>query len=95
MKVVNLDKFRRQTRVVIDGEEYTLRGMTIGQYLDGDYNLSNPDPKEQVRNMLNMLRDMSNIPEDKIRAMSFEEIEVLTKLIQGIDIDDDIKKKGI
>lgn len=91
MKTINLDKFKTQTEVTIDDHIYIVKGMTVGQYINEDFdekfNNAKTD-KEKVKLMVDMLKRLSNIPEDVLYGLNFQALMVLSQVAQGLDVDE-------
>lgn len=95
MKTINLDKFRVQTAVTIEGKEYIVKGMTVGQYINEDFenkfNEAKTD-KEKVKVMVDTLLKLSNIPEEVLYGLDFTSLLILSQITQGADIEE--QKEG-
>jgi len=88
MKVVNLDKFKQENKVIIDGAEYIVKGMTVRQFLNNNINdklNEAKDDAERVKAMVEVLRQISNIPEEKLLDLNFQALTALIYVAQGIN----------
>jgi hypothetical protein len=98
MKLVNLDKFKTVVDVVINGTQYQVRGITVGQFINGDIansfneQLSDID---RINKMIELIAKSSNIPVEVLKELDLNIITKLIQIMQGIDIEDtdDTKKK--
>lgn len=87
MKVVNLDKFRNKSIVILDGEQYEVKGLTVNMYLnDSDFaemNANPEDQKGQIERMLNILTKLSNVPREVLVEQDFAVLSALMLVAQG------------
>ena len=96
MKTVNLDKFRKQTAVTINGKEYIVKGMTVGQYINDDFDnkfKNAKTDKEKVKVMIGTLTKISNIPEEVLYDLDFDSLLILSQIAQGVDIEDEVESE--
>lgn len=88
MKVINLDKFKTEQTVLLDGTEYTVRGITVEQWLDEvgeEDNEKELDTKEQFERYISQLAKLSTIPTEVLRVQQFPVLTALMQIAQGLD----------
>lgn len=90
-KVINLDKFKVRQEVELDGKRYTVRGLTVSEYLDETYQAELDAAQTQrdvVSVMLKRLTQLSDIPEDILCKQDISVLQVLVSVAQGVDVED-------
>ncbi len=100
-KLINLDKFKEIQKVMLDGNEYEVRGLNVGEFLDGNIleAVEKADGmKNQVKEMLIVLSKFTNIPGKILLKQQFSVLMALIQVMQGADPDEtgdenDPKKK--
>ncbi len=87
MKVINLDQFKRVQKVSIDGVEYEVTGITAEQFIGGflDEATAGLSDREQFEKMIQALREITTVPEDKLRKMDIGVLTALMMVAQGVD----------
>jgi len=89
VKVINLDSYKKQKQVILDGETYSLKGVTVGMYLDDSTidSLQNGagDAKVTIRKTIDLLLKISNIPEAVLKEQDFETLGMIMAVAQGVD----------
>lgn len=94
MKVVNLDKYRTEQKVALEGKEYIVRGITVGLYLNDSIDKLNEDGniRGKVTAILDILTKSTDIPRPILERQSFEVLNALFFVAQGIDPEERMNK---
>ena len=100
MKVINLDSYRKEQGVILNGIQYKIKGITVGMFL-GDLNMqtlmgeakTSEEMKENVKTLVDMLCNMSDIPREVLIDQPFEVINALMVISQGGDPMKDLAEK--
>jgi len=86
MKVINLDKFKTETQVQLDGKTYTVKGMTVEQWLnDSDGDGVEKTEREKFVETLDRIAGMSDIPVEVLKVQQFSVLTALMQVAQGLD----------
>lgn len=98
MKVVNLDKFKRKQKVILEGNEYEIFGVKTKEFFEEDFEAINNDKsdfKTQVRLFVDTIIKHSDIPEEILLEQELEVLMALIQVMQGQDPEagEDSKKK--
>jgi hypothetical protein len=90
MKILNVDKFTTKYTVVIEGKEFTVRAMSVKQFseLDIANKLANSDEKSLIKVMVEVLKAVSDIPEETLWDQEFRVLSMLLGIAQGQDPDE-------
>jgi hypothetical protein len=86
MGVINLEKFKVEQEVEIDGKVYKVRGMTVGDYINDNFTQrmeKAKSPIEQCKIMVEALEAFSDIPKDILMALNFKALHALVLVTQG------------
>ena len=88
MKLINLNKFKKNQEVELDGCTYEVRTLTVDEFLT--QNLQQEieeagDTKGQVVKMIELLCRFTTIPEEILRQQPFPVLHALILLTQGVD----------
>ena len=92
MKVVNLNKFKQNQDVVLDSIEYTVRHLTVDEYLNNTVQerfKDCKDEKEKARVMIDIIGEFTTIPKEILVKQPFPVLNAIIQLIQGADLDDE------
>jgi len=84
IKVVNLDKFAIRQKFSIGGQEYSVRGLTLGEQIEGA--AANIKLPEQMRERLKEITDM---PEDVVAGLDDRQMGAIIMLSRGVELNDD------
>lgn len=92
MKVLNVDKFSTKYKIVIDGKEYTIKAMSVKQFseLDITRKLNADDEGSLVEAMIEILKTVSDIPEDVLWNQEFKVLTILLGIAQGQNPEDEV-----
>ena len=86
MKFVNLDKFKTQTQVQLDGKKYTVKGMTVAMFIEEqDVNLDEMSEREKFAHYVQRLSKTTSIPEDVLKEQELPVLIALMQVAQGVD----------
>jgi len=90
MTILNVDKFTTKYTVVIEGKEFTVRAMSVKQFseLDIANKLANSDEKSLIKVMVEVLKAVSDIPEETLWDQEFRVLSMLLGIAQGQDPDE-------
>lgn len=96
MKKVNLNKLKTNTPVDLDGVEYTVRAVTVEEFINDEFNI--PDDatvEERIRVMVKAINKLSGIPEDVLLRQEFAVLNAIMAISQGQDLEEaaDTEKK--
>lgn len=96
MKKVNLNKLKTNTPVDLDGVEYTVRGVTVEEFINDEFNI--PDDatvEERIKAMVKAINKLSGIPEDVLLKQEFAVLNAIMAISQGQDLEEaaDTEKK--
>lgn len=89
-KILNLDSFAAPTRqVTINGVTYDLLEQTVEGYIKAKQlhdSFDKMDPDSRLLGSIDMLAtSIKGIKVEQLRALSFDQINVLTQFVSGID----------
>jgi len=89
-KVINLDKFKTSQIVVIGDTEYTIGAIPIDMFLNDSLvaKVDNPqgiDIKTQIKNTMELIGRISNIPKKVLSGLQLPELTALLLIAQGVD----------
>lgn len=90
MRVINLDKFRNSTQVIIAGVQYEVNSVTVGMYLN-DVNFATiasgtlEEQRVGIESIVSTIQNISNIPREVLLSQSFPMLVALIQVAQGID----------
>jgi hypothetical protein len=87
MKVINLDKFKRTQKVIINGQMYEVYGVTVDMFLNEASSVEAATPKENVETMVKLLGTITNIPMEVLKSLTFDVLNALIQVSQGVDPD--------
>lgn len=96
MKFVNLDKFSSATEVSLKGKTYTVNGITVGDYIDKNYDQmleKAKTTKDAAKAMVQILGELSDIPEAVLKSLGMKELQILIQISQGVDFSDEAQAK--
>jgi len=99
MEVVSLDKFKTEQKVTLDGNTYTVRGLTVAEYIDGsiiDEMEKAETGKEYAKLLVDALEVLTDIPREKLKKQELRVLSTLMRLSQGMspeEEEEDTKKK--
>lgn len=98
MKVVNLDKFKKKQKVILEDAEYNIYGMKVGEFVEEGMDESkyeNMTIKEQVVFFIDSILKHSDIPKEVLLDQEIEVLSALMQVMQGVDPSekDEDKKK--
>ncbi len=106
MKVINLDKFSNVQTVEYNGTQYKVTGVTIDDHLKNRFNFDDikniEDEKKKTLAAIDIVKKISDIPEDVILNAGFGFLWAIILVAQGIDPtvvarpnmpEEDVKKK--
>jgi hypothetical protein len=88
MKVINLDKFRIETVVELQGVNYTVEGRTVENFLvsDLDERLNAcANERDRVRVMVDELETLTTIPREVLLKQHFPVLKALLEILNGND----------
>ena len=92
MKVVNLNKFKQDQDVTLDGVDYTVRHLTVDEYMNNTVQerfKDCKDEKEKARVMIDVIGEFTTIPKEILVKQPFTVLNAIIQLIQGVDLEDD------
>lgn len=88
MKIINLDKFRIQNTVSLDGVNYTIEGRTVESFLESDIDERMKEcvtEKERVKLMVAELEKTTTIPREVLVKQQFPVLYAILSVLNGID----------
>ncbi len=88
MKIINLDKFRIQSVVSLDGVNYTIEGRTVESFLESDIDermKTCSNEKERVKLMVEELEKTTSIPREVLVKQQFPVLYAILSVMNGID----------
>jgi hypothetical protein len=97
MKIINLDKFRIQTAVELQGVTYTIEGRTVEDFLANDLDermAGCSDEKEKTKLMVSELEKITTIPKEVLMKQHFPVLHALLQIINGIDPESQAQAPG-
>lgn len=91
-KVINLDKFKVKQTIELDGKQYSVRGLTVAEYLDESFQKELDDASTQrdvILVLLKRLSQLTDIPEDILKSQDINVLQMLVAVSQGADVGGD------
>lgn len=88
MKTVNLDKFKTQHKITLDGEQYVIRSLTLKEMVESDFQErmeQTEDALEKFTIMVEHLSQISSIPEEVLMEQEIGVLSAMMQVAQGVD----------
>lgn len=92
MEIINLDDFKTIQRVTLDGKEWEVYGITVGDYLDGNFNEKLQEAKTisaKIKILIERLTQITNIPASVLKRQNLKTLSALITIAQGRSIKED------
>lgn len=90
MKLINLDKFKTEQKVILDNQEYSIKGMSVREYMDNNIDeqmAQATTEQDRIRLLIEKLKILTNIPEDVLFNQEFSVLIALIQVTQGLTPD--------
>ena len=87
MEVVSLDKFKTEQKVELEGSTYTVRGLTVAEYIDGsviDEMENAQSAREYAKLLVDALEKLTDISREKLERQQLSVLSALMRLSQGM-----------
>lgn len=89
MKKINLDKLKTRTPVELDGVEYTVRAVTVEEFVNDEFNIpEDATAEERTKAMIQAIHKLSGIPVDVLMKQEFGVLNAIMAISQGQEVDD-------
>lgn len=89
MKIINLDGFKVERKITLDGVEYDVYGMAVGDYINGNTSAEiegkEKTATEKINAMLDTIVSKTSMPREVVEKQSFPVIRAILAVIYGND----------
>lgn len=88
MKVVNLDKYKTNVAIKLDGKEYVIRGITVDEFINEKFKMpEGMTDKDSFIAIIKMIAELTGAPEETLAKQELGVLMAIMDIINGKDIE--------